>query len=168
MNAQLSSIQPYDQRDVDLNSNIFSVYVDRFGNCMPVGEVFSFENAPINKYFALVALREENNVDEWPVSNEFQDLMSEVCFEFCNARGLIPALRLCVNKIKELFSGIVEFHVELDHFEDDETPDEGHIVFRVSTKPDCQIVMEEYDKWIDWLVDTVDEDKQSLITLTID
>lgn len=155
---ELHPVRSYDKEDMDSAS--FS-----YMNCR---ENSGSENTLSKKVYCPDFYSSTNFLDEWPDSKEFQSVVNEACLDFCNTKGLINTLRLCLDKIKSHFSNLTEYHVELDHFEDDETQDDGHIVFRISVKSDQETLMFEYNQWIDWIIDNIDDDKQPIITLTID
>lgn len=104
--------------------------------------------------------------DSWPVSQEFEGIATDSCLEFCNAQGLIDALRSCIKQAKAIFSDIETISAELDYFEDEDVVDDGHVVLRLQVKSSQATVLNEYDDWIDWKVDNLSANTRGYFTLT--
>jgi len=104
--------------------------------------------------------------DGWPVSQEFEGIATDSCLEFCNAQGLIDALRSCIKQAKVVFSNIESVLAELDCFEDEGMIDDGHVVLRLKVKSCQNDVLDEYDDWIDWKVANLSTSERGYFTLT--
>ncbi len=104
--------------------------------------------------------------DDWPVLQEFEGISLGSYLEFCNANGLVDALRSCIKQAKVIFSDIETISAELDYFEDEDVVDDGHVVLRLQVKSSQATVLDEYDDWIDWKVDNLSANTRGYFTLT--
>lgn len=97
-------------------------------------------------------------IANWPV---------DTCVEFCNSRGLLGALRECLNRARVIFSNIAHLSAELDYFRDEEIEDSTHVVIRVKVKSDQKVALDEYDAWVDWVIQNISPDDGNFFTLTV-
>lgn len=117
---------------------------------------------------ALYATQEQDtNIEsDWPVAKEFDGVATDDCITFCNSRGLIPCLRSCLEAIEGFFSNRKKLTAELDYFQEDNTEDEGHVVFRLVLDSSQETAFKEYSLWVEWFVTNVRPDDRTLFTLT--
>jgi hypothetical protein len=93
--------------------------------------------------------------------------MDEECLRFCHDHELTTVVDNCLERAVQTFPGIIEISPEFDLFEEDDEDDMGHVVIRVKVKAEQASVQEQYDQWLDWFVDNVDDASRSLVTLTV-
>jgi hypothetical protein len=103
----------------------------------------------------------------WPVTKAFEGRASDGCVEFCNSLGLIDDLRNCLNQLENTFSNIKYHFAELDYFQDEDTEDQGHIVFNVEVQSSRDVSKAEHNKWIDWFVENITDDKRQFFVLDL-
>jgi len=104
--------------------------------------------------------------ESWPVASEFDDYASDDCIEFCNSHGLNHVLRECLDQIPKIFSNVIKYFAELDYFMDEEDENTPHIVIRLKLKSEQKIALDEYDKWVDWVVGNIKPEKAEYFTLS--
>jgi len=116
-------------------------------------------------------VKRQDNSDlngSWPTTKEFQGRASDSCIEFCNSLGLIDDLRNCLNQLeKRTFSNIKYLFAELDYFQDEDTEDQGHIVFNVEVQSSRDVSKAEHNKWIDWFIENITDDKRQFFVLDL-
>jgi hypothetical protein len=103
----------------------------------------------------------------WPVAKEFEGLATDVCVEFCNSRGLLGVLRRYLNQARVVFSNRAHLSAELDFFRDEEIEDSTHVVLRVEVNSDQEAALEEYDRWVRWVVANIPPSHSQFFTLTV-
>jgi len=103
----------------------------------------------------------------WPITKEFEGRASDSCVEFCNSLGLIDDLRNCLNQLENTFSNIKCHFAELDYFQDEDAEDQGHIVFGVKVQSSREVSKAEHNKWINWLVESITDDKRQFFVLDL-
>lgn len=108
----------------------------------------------------------EKDTEELPGTSELEGIANDACIKFCNSHRLISVLNSCLDQASLTFSNIKDLSADLDYYEDDESEDTGHIVIRVDVCADQKTALDEYDAWLDWFVENVDDKNRSLITLT--
>ena len=107
------------------------------------------------------------DVEPWPVSPKFPELVSDACIEFCDSHGLNDVLRICLKQARETFSNIKNLCTELDYFRDDEPGDIGHIVIRLEVESDQKNALKEYEAYVDWMVENIAASDSNFFTLTV-
>jgi len=115
-------------------------------------------------------VKRQNNSDlngSWPTTKEFQGRASDGCIEFCNSLGLIDDLRNCLNQLEHTFSNIKYLFAELDYFQDEDTEDQDHIAFNVEVQSSRDTSKAEHNKWIDWFVENITDDKRQFFVLDL-
>ncbi|MGB8226257.1 MAG: hypothetical protein WCE45_05255, partial [Sedimentisphaerales bacterium] len=65
------------------------------------------------------------------------------------------------------FSNIKHLFAELDYFQDEDTEDQGHIVFNVEVQSSRDISKMEYNKWMDWFVKNITDNKRPFFVLDL-
>jgi hypothetical protein len=96
----------------------------------------------------------------------FEGIVSIECIEFCNSHGLTSILRQCLNQAKEIFSNIDTLSAEYKSFDEEDGEAEGHVAITVRVNSNRHTAMSNYDRWIDWKVDTLDAQARKYFTLT--
>ena len=107
------------------------------------------------------------DVEPWPVSPKFPESVSKACVEFCDSHGLNDALKICLEKIREIFSKVKNLYTELDYFRDDEPGDIGHVVIRLEVESDQENALKEYDAYVDWMIENISASDSNFFTLTV-
>lgn len=105
--------------------------------------------------------------EEWPIALEFNDWASDDCVEFCNSHGLIDDLRKCRRALNDIFSNINKSIAELDYHQEMDVDDEGHVVIRLEIQSDRKIYRKEYNSWVSWMVDNLNDASRISISLAI-
>lgn len=106
-------------------------------------------------------------VVNWPVGTEFEGVATDACVEFCNSHGLLGVLRRCLNQARVVFSNIAHLSAELDYFRDEGVEDSTHVVIRVKVKSNQKAALEEYDAWVNWVIQNISPDDCNFFTLTV-
>lgn len=117
--------------------------------------------------FLKTAKTDTVDIEPWPVAPSFPEPVSHACVEFCDSHGLNSILRMCLKKVREIFSNITRVYAELDHFRDDEPGDIGHIVIRVEVESNQPTALAEYDKWVNWVILEIPPEQRNFFTLTV-
>ena len=105
--------------------------------------------------------------EAWPVAPEFPEPVSDACVEFCDYRGLNLVLIKCLKQARKIFSNIKNLYAELDYFKDDEAQDIGHVVIRLEVGSDQGTTLDEYDAWVDWMVNSINPNDSAFLALTV-
>lgn len=105
--------------------------------------------------------------EPWPIAPKFPEPVTDVCTEFCDSHSLNPVVTRCLTKAREIFSDIKSLYAELDYFRDDESEDSSRVVIRVEVDSDQGTVLNEYDKWVDWMVENISPCDSNYITITV-
>jgi len=87
--------------------------------------------------------------------------------KFCNSRGVLGVLRKCLNQTRIVFSNIVHLSAELDYFRDEGIEDSTHVVIRVEVNSDQKVALDEYDAWVNWVIQNISPDDGNFFTLTV-
>lgn len=103
---------------------------------------------------------------DWPVAKEFDGWATDDCIDFCNSHGLIEDLRQCREAIKQIFSNIRTSCAELGSYY--EIEEEEHVVFRLEISSDRATYKNEYNKWIDWAVNNMNDESRICFSISID
>jgi hypothetical protein len=122
----------------------------------------------LNGVVYLTTLKNDTGaVANWPVGTEFKDIATDACKEFCNSHGLLGILRRCLNQTRVVFSNIAHLSAELDYFRDEGVEDSTHVVIRVKVKSNQKAALEEYDAWVNWVIQNISPDDCNFFTLTV-
>jgi len=105
--------------------------------------------------------------EDWPIADEFEDVASNACIDFCNSRGLINDLRNCLQQIDIVFSNVQNVSAEYDCFDADEYEEEGHIVLRVEVSSDQETAFREYDVLTNWMLENIKDENLDFFILTV-
>ena len=89
------------------------------------------------------------------------------CREFCDSHGLTEVVQTCLKHAQRIFAQRVDISAEYDVFEEDAPDDTGHVVVRVKIQAGRTAARQQYDAWLDWFIENVDDANRNLITLTV-
>ena len=117
--------------------------------------------------------QDKTAIEDWDTKTVFELEALEVvpetityeCKNFCESQGLVEVFEQCCAQTRTIFSNIQSIDCDIDYFEDDDSEEMPHVVIRIKVDADQEAVFIEYDKWLDWFVENVDDDKRDLITL---
>jgi hypothetical protein len=122
----------------------------------------------LNGVVYLTTLKNDTGaVANWPVGTEFEGIATDACVEFCNSHGLPGVLRRCLNQAKVTFSNIIHLSAELDYFQDEGIEDSIHVVIRVKVKSNQKAALDEYDVWVNWVIQNISPDDSNFFTLAV-
>jgi hypothetical protein len=127
------------------------------------------EQSKLSEIIHMIAapIEQATNSIEWPYSLKFSEHVSTACAEFVESHRLNEVLERCLSKARQLFSNIKNLYAELDYFRDDEPEDIGHVVIRVEVDSDQQTALDEYDAWVDWMIENLPNSANDFFTITI-
>ncbi len=115
-----------------------------------------------------IETNEETVAEEYPEALEFKGWATDDCIEFCNSHGLIDDLRKCRKALNDIFSNIINSIAEVDHYQEIDVDDEGHVVIRLEIESDRKTYREEYKTWVRWMVNNLSDGSRILFSLSID
>ena len=110
---------------------------------------------------------QETTQAPWPTDPKFPEPITDACIEFCDSHNLNTDMTRCFTKAREIFSNIKNLYSELSYFRDDESEDSSHIVIRVEVDSDQRTVLNQYDTWVDWMVENISPRDRKYITITV-
>ncbi len=124
-------------------------------------------NGIISYFYLITPKSNTDTIASWPVGTEFEGVATDTCVEFCNSRGLLGVLREYLNRARVIFSNREHLSAELDYFRDEEIEDSTHVVIRIKVKSDQNVALDEYDAWVDWVIQNISPDNSNFFTLTV-
>jgi len=119
-------------------------------------------------FFNETFYRSRESVEETTLTkeDEFNGMVSDACYDFCNSHGLFGLLRQIIKQVNISFSNVTNLYADYDSFNDDENDNLGHIVLRFIVKNEQKTYLEEYDQWFDWIANNIPPDRMQFITIS--
>lgn len=123
----------------------------------------------IQKYFEAkisptiqLTLSDTTSIEE---KDEFEGKASGTCIDFCNSKGLLIPLRLCLKKADVLFSSLF---ANIDHFLDEDVKDDTHVVIRVKTDSDLDTAFNKNIEWREWFIENIADEHRGYFVLIVE
>lgn len=118
-------------------------------------------------FMLYIVQQDETVVEDIPIKDEFTETITNECKEFCESHRITSDLAKCLSQAKVIFSNIWNLAAEYECFPADEYEEEGHIVIKLEVDSDQDTVFSEYDAFVDWMSDHIDDQALDLFILSV-